>query len=139
MYTQIFTKLSQAKKSGQKDIIKNALVFLVSEIETVLELSDEVLKDKLPFSEFVEDSKFIFGVDGQSIFNEKEADMDVSTDGLVTELFNICHLPNGKEISDNLRSAILDVHSKFSRGVSENKLEIKKLRSVLDNIKDKIS
>lgn len=139
MYTQIFTKLSQAKKDGQRDVIKQALLFFITEIEAILELPYETQKKTLPFSEFIEDPKFIFGAENQSAFNEEGPDMNISTEGLVAELLARCDVPNGKHTANSLRDALFALHSKLSRGVSDNESETGEIRLVLEDIKNRLS
>jgi hypothetical protein len=97
MYKQIFTKLSQAKEIGQKEVAKKALLFFILEIEKILDLPTNVLKKTLPFSDFIKDSNYIFKADNISIFNKKNTNISISTDGLVVELFNVCNISDGKK------------------------------------------
>lgn len=137
MYKEVFVRLSRAKNNGQKDSIRDALLFFVTQIKNILNLSTEKQK-KLPFSEFIEDNSFIFGTHNKSVFNKEEADLEISTEGLVTELLNTSNIPNGKELADNLKKAIFAVHSNFSKGIFDNKPEIDKLFSVLKEIENNI-
>jgi len=139
MYTHIFTKLSQAKKNGQRYAIKHALLFFITEIEAVLELPHETQKKTLPFSEFIEDPKFIFGVENQSVFNEEVPDINISTEGLIAELFARCDIPNSKHTAKNLRNALFALHSKLSRGISDNERETGEIRLILEDVKNYLS
>ena len=139
MYKQIYAKLSQAKKSGQRSEIKKAFLFLVFELEAILNFPKGVLKNTLPFSDFIKDSGFIFGVKDQSVFNREGADVNISTEGLVVELSNIYGISDGKKIENDLKNTIFTLHSNLSRGVLENKLEIDKLRFILEDIKNRFS
>lgn len=139
MYKEISAKLSEAKKSGDKNLIKESLLFLVSEIENTLNSSNEELINKLPFSNFIEDRDFIFKTDDQSIFNDEGADVNMSTNGLIIEMLNAYGISDGEKLSDNLKEAIFSLHANLSKGMTENEVQIKDLHLVLNNIKDQIN
>lgn len=139
MYKQVSRKLLEAKKSKDRELIKDSLFFFVKEIEKVLESPDIFLKDKLFFSEFIEDPYFIFEVKNLSVFNEEKADTNISTDGVIAELFNMCDVSDSNDLSNKLKQSIFALHSKLSRGITDNNLEINTIHIILENIKQKLS
>jgi len=139
MYAQIYNRLSQAKESGQQDAIKSALMFFITKLNTMVDSFDGELKDTLVFSDFIQDPDFIFGVDNLSIFNKRKPDLNISTNGLAVELFKMGGIADGEKLIAELKDAIFVLHAKDSKGILDNELEISKLRSVLEKIKNKIS
>ncbi|MDD2935202.1 MAG: hypothetical protein PHX25_01885 [Candidatus Pacebacteria bacterium] len=139
MYKKVCEKFSKTKKSKNKDLIKDSLISFIKEIENVLDSPDILLKNKLFFSEFIEDPCFIFEINDLSIFNEEKVDTNISTDGIITELFNMCDISDSNDLSNKLKQSIFALHSKLSKGIIENDSEINTIRIILKNIKQKLS
>lgn len=137
MYKQISKKLLEAKESKDKLLIKESILFFVKEIENVINSPDIFLRNKLFFSGFIEDRNFIFGVNDLSIFNEAKADINMSTSGIIAELFNIYGVSDGENISNRLKDALFSLHSKLSRDIIENDADINALHIIFEDIKQK--
>lgn len=137
MYKQISKKLLEAKEGKDKLLIKESILFFVKEIENVINSPDIFLRNKLFFSEFIEDRNFIFGVNDLSIFNEAKADINISTSGIIAELFNIYGVSDGENISNRLKDALFSLHSKLSRDIIENDADINALHIIFEDIKQK--
>lgn len=95
-YKKIGYELAHTKEKEQASEIKKTLLSFISELELVINLPEERLREELPFAEFIEDADFIFGVEDMLLTNQNKPDLNVSTNGLLAELLEACNIDDGK-------------------------------------------
>ena len=135
-YKEISEKFFESKENPNKEEVKRKLISFVLELESIVNsLKKHELTDNLPFSDFIEDNNYIFGIDNFTISNNDKADINISTKGLLAELLEICEIPNGTKLANDLKQAIFNLHGKLSREISEVDNEISSLNRALENIK----
>lgn len=127
MYEDIYNKLIKIKDGADSQTSREMLLSVIRKIESFL-LEPENL-DHTTFAGFVRDEKFVFPVEYDDFTDKLTA---VRTPGLFSEILG--DLPS----SNKLKRAILDLHSKLSRGIVDNEDQVANLMAVLGEIESKI-
>ena len=127
MYDQIYKKLLDVKIDGKTSFASSIV------IEVLNLISHSLDEGGLPLQKFIQDDHYLLPVSHQLITNSTTADLDVSTDGLFCEIFNIAGLQNSSTLALDVKNKMYNVHAKQSSN-SNFKSEADELRRFINDL-----
>lgn len=129
IYELTFVRLSEARKIGKDSEVRKALELFSDSLKNLV---NETTTNPLVLSEFVVDERMFFPTI-KNQYAQVGPDIEIRTTGLISQMLEMISIKDFEKVSTELNQALLDLHSRLSRGQKDISEEKGRLLHILDS------